>query len=159
MNGAQMSHFLSMDHYTGRCFEGFAMRNSRSLPGNKRNNPALYILNTDVNSGPGEHWCVAYYRDGVLEFFDSFGFHPTFYQFDQLLSSRKFSDYTFNPHMLQHFSSKFCGHHCLFFAYHRCRGLAFEEVLNLYDLNNPTKNDRMVLDFTLQFGNGYKPSF
>lgn len=157
MNGAQISHLLSMDYFTGNIFDGFAMRDSKFLPGNENKTPALYILNTDLENGRGEHWCAAYYENDNVEFFDPFGFPPSFHGFNDLLHSRNYNRCRYNPYCVQHPLSKFCGHHCLFFAHHRCRGLSFSSVLALYDKNDTQKNDHMVLDFVLQFGRNYRP--
>jgi hypothetical protein len=156
MNGMQISFLLSMDEYTSKYFRGIVMRDTESLPlGAKQ---GLYILNTDVESGSGEHWCVAFFLEGgVCEFFDPFGSFPSVYQLDDILGKRESTTNVYNSICVQDIFSKACGHHCLFFSYYRCRGVSFSQVLKMYDFGDVKKNDRMVIDFITKFGTAYYP--
>jgi hypothetical protein len=148
-----------MDLYTARYFQGFAMRDSMGFHlGKNMKTPGLYILNTDSESGKGEHWCVVFFSEkGECEFFDPFGSPPSVYQFDRILSTPYSSVNIYNPFCMQDLFSKTCGHHCLFFAYFRCRGVSFSEILKCYDQADVKKNDKMVTDFIVQFGRVYYP--
>lgn len=156
MNGYQMSSFLSLDKYTSQYFGGFVLRDSKVLP-LKEKKEVFYILNTDVESGNGEHWCVAFFTENNCEFFDSYGMDPSVYNFDEVLSSRNSGSFVYNPFCVQDLFSKVCGHHCLFFAFHKCRGYSFDTIIRMYDFTDIKKNDEMVLKFVVQFGNCYNP--
>ena len=56
-----------------------------SLKNEKR--PFALVVNSDVASGPGEHWLALYApRDSLkIEMFDSFGLPPNIYSFDPSL--------------------------------------------------------------------------
>lgn len=157
MNGNQISHLLSMDRSTGGIFKGFAMRDSSTLPFPNQT-PALYFLNTDVESGPGEHWCAVFFdcKKGQ-EFFDPFGMPPNMYGFDSLLSKRSTSVASYNRMCVQDSTSKTCGHHCLFYAFHRCRGFLLKDILKYYSEQNLKGNDDLAVNFVVQFGKSYYP--
>lgn len=154
MNSLQLSNFLSLDKYTSQYFKGFGSVDSLALP-HENDVPALYILNTDVEAGKGEHWCLALYHGDGIEFFDSFGMPPVIYGFERVLSTRRVSYCVYNPICVQNVTSKVCGHHCMFFAYHRCRGVSIDDILKIYHPWNTSVNDKMVLNFALKFGSLY----
>lgn len=150
MNGLEMSYILSIDQYTSKYFKGFCMSDNVELPALK-SPTALYILNTDTLSGPGEHWCVAFFDHEEGEFFDPFGQSPQTYNFQKLLDSRNFQTVTYNPLVVQSLTSTTCGHHCLFFALHRCRGYSMRAILRMYS-TDVSVNDDMVFNFIKKFG-------
>jgi hypothetical protein len=147
-----------MDEYTCKYFRGIVMRDSESLPYEDSKKPGLYILNTDTESGKGEHWCAAFFLEGGrCEFFDPFGSYPSVYEFDEILSRRESVHNMYNSICMQDIFSKTCGHHCLFFSYFRCRGMPISEILKLYDPADVKKNDEMVVNFMVRFGSIYYP--
>jgi hypothetical protein len=153
MNGAVLQHILSRDPYTCCWFKGFTTRDL-SLP-EKFSKPALFILNTDVYNGPGEHWCVLIiFNKSRGEFFDSYGNAPSFFGFDHL----------FEPHCknIKHNTVRLqglepvCGHHCLYYALNRARGTTLNQLLNkFYSVDNLKFNDRLVYKFVKKFGNKF----
>src|SRR5438128_1093615 len=50
--------------------------------------PVAYIINSDPSNKPGQHWLAVYKesQDGALEFFDSYGQHPSNYSFPRTAS-------------------------------------------------------------------------
>lgn len=151
MNGFDISYILSLDRYTSKCFKGFAMSDTYKLPFNNAK-WALYIVNTDNSSGPGEHWCVLYFDKDYCEFFDPYGQPPETYGFENLIKRRRCKYLVYNSHQVQNLTSTTCGHHCIFFALHRCRGYSMSDILNLYHSYNTQENDRMVKFFIKNLG-------
>ena len=42
--------------------------------------PGSYVVNTDPNTAPGEHWVAMFFNNQrSAEFFDSYGLHPIVY--------------------------------------------------------------------------------
>ena len=149
MNGAVITHILSRDPYTSSWFQGFS---SPDLPLPRiRRKPALFILNTDNSQGPGEHWCVAIIRNrNICEFFDSYGFPPAVYKFEkQLLDHSK--TILYNEFRIQG-TEPTCGHHCLFYALKRGRGLTSKHICEKMYTTDQKKNDRMVYNYIKQYG-------
>ena len=162
MNSGQLSHFLNMDRYTKGCWKGFVAQDSEPFIWEQtRAFPALYIINTDVSEGPGKHWCVGYLdftpneeeeEEREMEFFDSYGCPPGAYGLDRLFPT---GEIRVNTRTVQSWDSSTCGHHCLFFAYFRCRGMGMEEIVRLYS-DDLKRNDEMVTKFVLQHGKVFR---
>ena len=164
MDGHRIQHFLSMDPYTNRYFKGIVMQDYEELPEAdtiSRENPGLYILNTDRRGGKGKHWCAAFLSENaqnkrVGDFFDPYGFDPLFYGFRHFFTLPTCEYLVQSAKQVQGIFSKACGFHCLFFAYHRCRGVPLMQILQYYDDRDMHKNEKLVMDFVLQFGREYK---
>ncbi len=149
-----MINFLSLDPYTNAVFEGIVMKDFRTLPNRKREN-VLYVLNTDVYTGPGEHWCVVYFKDDVCEFFDPFGLPPEKYGLERVINTKSAGKRFYNSVCVQDLASDTCGPHCLFFSYHRCRGYLLPDILNLYKGSKAITTDEVAEKFVLRFGQSF----
>ena len=105
----------------------------------------LLICNCCPADRRGEHWVAMFYeRGGDVEFFDSFGLTPEAYG-DAILSfisAQEQDCVVYNNAQLQSPESDACGHYCIMFAYHRCRGESFKaivEKLNALTRDNVVK--------------------
>jgi hypothetical protein len=155
MNGGQLFTFLTLDPHAGPLLKGMAMSNSTSLQ-NIEHTRAMYVLNTDVEKGRGEHWCMLYFDGDLCEFFDPFGMPPGTYGFNKLLQLRRgVRKKIWNRMCMQNIQSKVCGAHCLFYGFHRSRGIQLKEIMGFYDATNLLKNDHMVENFVKAFGESY----
>ena len=116
--------------------------------------PAYFIVNTDPSDQPGEHWlALTLEKGGEATFFDSFGISPDsgFYPQSILKFLNKYSqNIKYHVGQLQDHSSKVCGHHCVYYLYHRARGLSFKQVLELYS-RDTIKNDLEVYNFVKKY--------
>ena len=83
--------------------------------------PASFVVNTDPSDKPGEHW-VAFHvpKEDVLEFFDSYGQHPSKYGFQDFI--RRFSTVIWNAVTIQSPTSNVCGQYCIYFLLKRNSG-------------------------------------
>ena len=96
---------------------------------NHQHRPFALVLNTDPHDKPGQHWLAMYAPpSGPIELFDSFGFMPEFYGFDNL-------NYKYSSLQLQPDSSNTCGYYCLFFIERRSSNLSFNQVVSLAQVN------------------------
>lgn len=136
---------FSTDPIIKKWFKGFS-NPDRPLPKlNKK--PAIVILNTDSFKGSGLHWCVVtFFNKKECEFFDPLGKRPDFYNFQHSLF-QECSVIKYNKFPVQSLNSINCGHHCIFFAHHRARGLDPAEIMFFYSKNDLAFNDRMVYAF------------
>jgi hypothetical protein len=89
-----------------------------------------YILNLDLASGDGTHWCCWYIGDGQNLYFDSFGFPPP----KEL--EKRLGTFTYNAKKIQNLNSDSCGWFCLYcikYCEERCNGLRpFNQFLSLF---------------------------
>ena len=91
--------------------------------------PALLVCNTNPHNAPGQHWVVIYVESPSYgEFFDSFG-RPPDAPFRTFLNDNC-SHWISNDRHLQSAISRFCGHYCVFYCLHRCRGSNVNAVVN-----------------------------
>ena len=102
----------------------------------------FYIINLDdFNSiTNGTHWTAFYYYRNRIEYFDSYGLKPP-----QIISQNY--KYIYNSSQLQSYSSKACGYFCLYFIYHRYRGLTFYEIIKRFSLVDREYNQNLIIDF------------
>lgn len=152
MNGLQITHILTLDPFVRQYYKGMASVDTNIFPYHHED-PALYIVNTDKEGGPGDHWCAVYFKKKETEFFDPFGLPPNIYGFQRLFATRaKGVNISSNTVCLQDLSSSTCGNHCIFYCLLKSRGYSMSEIIDKYDIGNMGKNDEMVTDCILQFG-------
>ena len=110
-------------------------------PSRTRNYSA--IINTDVSTGPGEHW-VAIYFDATkgTEFFDSYGMPPRAYDIALPQLTR------YNTHLLQSLDGTVCGQYCIHFLIHRALGYPLPRYVTQFS-SDLRANDWIVHRFIL----------
>ena len=96
----------------------------------------LLVCNCCPANREGEHWIAMFYENGMLEFFDSFGLSPKRYdrgEDDRISMFMRAQEppkgVVFNNERLQSYESDACGHYCILYAFHRCRGEPFEAIV------------------------------
>ena len=110
------------------------------LPSRITQYPRGLVANTDPSTQPGMHWVAMYFPDAsTSEFFDSYGFPPSFYSphFEKLLG--KFPTQKRNTNDLQSLTSNVCGYYALNYVYQRNRGKTMNQIVS-----DPTLNDKSV---------------
>ena len=150
MNNHQLRSALLKNYVTRRYFRG--VYPSDRLPYKLSQHPSLLIVNTDPHYKPGKHWIVIYVpRYGPVEFFDSFGHAPAYY-------NRNFTDFLrrmergvkYNKKILQAQNSLMCGPYCLYYAIHRCKGIAMDKITSYFGRNG-RRNDETVFHFIKKY--------
>ena len=94
------------------------------LPSPNSSFPYGFIMNTDPHNMPGKHWCAIYMKSpGHVEFFDSFGQQPKYYNnyFPSWIKSYS-QQLIFNDRQIQGPRSDVCGQYCLFYLKLRLTG-------------------------------------
>ena len=95
-------------------FRGTFSRNN--VPKTKER-PVAYIINTDSEKEPGEHWVAVYLRlDGVCIYFDPFGFPPLHEDFVNFIKSSSPNGLVYSSLSLQNVFSTLCGWYCIDFV-------------------------------------------
>jgi hypothetical protein len=145
MDSTVIHDILTKDPHTRKIFKGFS---TPDVPIPKLvKTPAIFILNTDKSDGPGIHWCVAFFKNkNLCEFFDPLGKNPVAYGFDKPIHARC-KNITFNEYPVQHVTAATCGHHCIFFAFHRARKLNPRQIMRKFSTTDLVRNDHMVFNF------------
>lgn len=127
----------------GETFAGVFPFNHLPIPIHDKD--LLFIANTHECNLLGEHWFSIFIsRDGIGEYFDSFGRYP-----DETISTymnTHCKSWTFNGRQLQSFVSYFCGHYCIFYCVYRCRDFNMN-VITSWFTNDTGLNDHLVHKF------------
>ena len=135
MNEQQITEYLMSDEYTMKYFRGVMAYDELPIinPPN-----GLYIVNTDISSGPGKHWVCIFLGDNC-EYFDSLGNPPS-----ELLYfiKKQGKVYVYSDKKLQGMSDV-CGDYCILFSYFRCRGVSMKNFVEMFT-NDTIYNDTLV---------------
>ncbi len=114
--------------------------------------PCCCIANTDNSSEKGEHWVAFWFESPEsCEFFDSYGFPPSTYNFTHNCNST-------NTKSIQSFGSNVCGEYCLYYLYFKSHGQSLFHILSSFDSHTPDWNDHQVRRFVNKFFHVYPSS-
>ena len=142
MNTLEIDSILRDDRRTVKVFKGVYA--SDELP-TRASTDSLFVCNTDPSDRPGTHWIVIYIDDKrKTDYFDTFGMAPTVKEIERFLNDNS-AEWKFNSEPVQEITSNACGHHCIFFAVHRCIGFDMNSIVNMYTKNKSFNDDIVKL--------------
>ena len=134
MNTEQLKCAINCDTYMKKYIIGVFARDQ--IPHHVLPTPYGYIVNTDKSDQQGTHWLAVYVESSTkMEFFDSYGHSPQFYNFDHKM--------LYNTKKLQSVYTNVCGHYCLFYLANRCRNISLKDIVHTFS-SDYTKNDYYV---------------
>lgn len=144
MNSHTIARCLTQDRFTNNAFRGvfpcdLLFKFAKIL----ENTDNSYVCNTADSFSSGDHWIAIHInREGIGEYFDSYGLHPTdiFTQFLNFHSVK----WTFNTTQLQSPFTTVCGQYCIYWLHEKGMGHASDIVMDNLKLLN---GDKHVLDF------------
>lgn len=140
----QIEDILKNDVATRPVFGGVYA--SDELPTHLHPGKRLYVANTDPASKPGQHWVAFYFApNGTCSYFDSYGLSPLKQSFVSFME-RNADQWIYNHKRLQHAKSTLCGHYCIYFAVHICRGDPMQKIVRTFDTDT-RYNDILIADF------------
>ena len=146
MFGSQIYKVLKTNPITCKVFKG--VYSSNNLP--KLSNvayPVAYIVNTDENFKPGEHWVAFYFKSSkaIPEYFDSFGLPPFKKSFLDFIQQRN-RKYRYSSKTIQNLFSSKCGQYTIYYVFQKCCGKTLKEIIHNFS-NDTIRNDNIVKDF------------
>ena len=100
------------------------------------------IINLDDKIGNGTHWVATDIKGNEVVYFDSFSMPPPveFVHYAKRIGKQ----IIFNSgHPIQELQSVRCGYYCLYFL-NEIRRKSFYDVLKVFSLNDPMKNERFI---------------
>lgn len=108
--------------------------------------PIAFVVNTDRSNKSGEHWQVIHLRkDGVGEFFDSFGLPPDVSQISDYLDAEA-DGWGYLPFTVQHAFAVSCGLYCVNFIRARHAGLTYAQVIKQFS-EDPNYNEEYIYNY------------
>lgn len=119
------------------------------LPNDFVKYPSGFIVNTDVHSKAGTHWLSLYIeRNGRVEFFDSYGKPPSYYNNCLTEWINRHSLVIRNNHRrIQGDFSNVCGIYCLHYLHQRRAGRSMEEIVHHFSDTNYRENDQFIFEY------------
>ena len=100
------------------------------------------IINLDDEIGNGTHWVATNIKGKNIFYFDSFSIPPPIEFLKYTKKIKK--EIIFNAGQpIQDIKSVRCGYYCLYFL-NEIRKKSFYDVLAVFSLNDPTKNERFI---------------
>ena len=125
MNADQIRRFILKDPIARTFFGGVVSSNNipRASPSQK---PKFYIVNTDPDYKPGEHWVVLW-NDHISNYFDPTGRFP-FFEAEAALKR----PWIWNSTRVQPLFSNKCGLFCLYFVYYKSRGYSMTDIVKSF---------------------------
>ena len=83
MNTYQIEYYLKKDPLPRRIFKKACPKGQLQTV----EYPSAYVVNSHTSTKPGEHWLAIFFgKQGQGEFFDSYGLHPDFNGFTDLMN-------------------------------------------------------------------------
>ena len=94
--------------------------------------PMGLIANTDKASDPGTHWIAIFIdKDGIGEYFDSYGLPPLLNEFTDFLHNFCINGYFYNRNILQCITCITCGQYCTAYLTARFNGISYSEYISV----------------------------
>ena len=137
MNELEIDHYLSHDVYTKKYFRGVMAYDE--LPYTQKAKSGLYIVNTDISTGPGIHWVSILVGD-ICEYFDPLGNPPD--KCKPFIENQE-KVYIYSDKKIQAPESDVCGDYCVLFSYYRCREMSMKSFIAMFT-EDKTLNDVMI---------------
>ena len=106
-----------------------------------------YIVNTDPEGQPGQHWIALWTENNVCEVMDSYGLPLEWYKTTQPMIdwiNKHWKHEVHNGTTLQGLHSYACGHYCLAYLKMKARGGSLQDFLALFSDHDYVQNDEKV---------------
>ena len=111
-----------------------------SLPHNHKQ--ALFIYNLELSYMSGSHWVATYVKNGIINYFDSFGMPP----FQEIVNhaQRKNMILLHQNNQIQNINTTTCGYFCLYFLNEMNKCKTYFNLLKVFDINDTMKNEKFI---------------
>ena len=115
----------------------------QTVPHNHRQ--ALFIYNLELSYMHGSHWVSTYVKDGVINYFDSFGMPP----FQEIVDHARRKNLTLlhQNNQIQNIMTTTCGYFCLYFLNEMSKGTTYYDLLRVFDIHDTIKNERFIENY------------
>ena len=119
---------------------GGVLSRDQTVPHNHK--MALFIYNLEPSYMSGSHWVATHVKNGVINYFDSFGLPP----FQEIVNHANKKNLTLvhQNNQIQGLLTTTCGYFCLYFLNEMNKGKSYFNLLQVFDVNDTTKNERFI---------------
>ena len=111
-----------------------------SLPHNHKQ--VLFIYNLEPSYMSGSHWVATYVKNGIINYFDSFGMPP----FQEIVNHAKRKNMTLlhQSDQIQNLLTTTCGYFCLYFLNEMSKGRSYYDLLKVFNIHDTIKNEKFL---------------
>ena len=106
---------------------------------------ALFIYNLEPSYMGGSHWVATYVKNGIINYFDSFGMPP----FQEIVDHAKRKNLTLlhQSDQIQNLLTTTCGYFCLYFLNEMSKGRSYYDLLKVFNIHNTIKNEKYIENY------------
>ena len=112
----------------------------KTVPHNHRH--TLFIYNLEPSYMSGSHWVATYVKNGVINYFDSFGLPP----FQEIVNHARKKSLTLlhQNNQIQNLMTTTCGYFCLYFLNEMNKGKTYFDILKVFDIHDTMNNEKFI---------------
>ena len=106
---------------------------------------ALFIYNLEPSYMSGSHWVGTYVKNGIINYFDSFGMPP----FQEIVNHAKRKNTTLlhQSDQIQNLLTTTCGYFCLYFLNEMSKGRSYYDLLKVFNSHNTMENEKYIENY------------
>ena len=106
---------------------------------------ALFIYNLEPSYMSGSHWVGTYVKNGIINYFDSFGMPP----FQEIVNHAKRKNMTLlhQSDQIQNLLTTTCGYFCLYFLNEMSKGRSYYDLLKVFNSHNTMENEKFIKNY------------
>ena len=106
---------------------------------------ALFIYNLEPSYMSGSHWVATYVKNGIINYFDSFGMPP----FQEIVNHAKRKNMTLlhQSDQIQNLLTTTCGYFCLYFLNEMNKGRSYYDSLKVFNSHNTMENEKYIENY------------
>ena len=103
---------------------------------------ALFIYNLEPSYMNGSHWVATFVKNGIVNYFDSFGMPP----FQELVDhvKKKKLILLHQNNQIQNINTTTCGYFCLYFLNEMNKGTSYYDLLKVFNIHDTMKNEKFI---------------
>ena len=105
----------------------------------------LFIYNLEPSYMGGSHWVATYVKNGIINYFDSFGMPP----FQEIVNHAKTKNMTLlhQSDQIQNLLTTTCGYFCLYFLNEMSKGRSYYDSLKVFNIHDTIKNEKYIENY------------
>ena len=106
---------------------------------------ALFIYNLEPSYMGGSHWVATYVKNGIINYFDSFGMPP----FQEIVDHARKKNLILlhQNNQIQNINTTTCGYLCLYFLNEMSKGRSYYDSLKVFNIHNTMKNEKYIENY------------
>ena len=106
---------------------------------------ALFIYNLEPSYMSGSHWVATYVKNGIINYFDSFGMPP----FQEIVNHAKRKNMTLlhQSDQIRNLLTTTCGYFCLYFLNEMNKGRSYYDSMKVFNSHNTMENEKYIENY------------